>query len=165
MIVSAAFGLNRQKKYDQSIAEMRKALQMDPAVARTHAQLGMTLLAAGQHDEAINELETAVRLAQKNRRFQGDLGLAYGLTGRTADARKVLEALERRAQQEYVSPVAIAMVHAGLRENDQALHWLERAYEQRDFDLLFTQRSLAFEPLRNEPRFRELMRRIGLPEA
>ena len=164
-IVSAALGLRRQKNYDQSIAEMRKALQMDAGVARAHAQLGLTLVAAGQHDEGISELETAIRLAQKNRRFQANLGWAYGVTGRPADARRSLEALEQRAQNEYVSPVAIAMVHAGLGENDQALHWLERAYEQRDFDLLFAQRSMAFESLRNEPRFRELMRRIGLPEA
>jgi len=164
-IVAAAIGLRRQKNYDQAIAEMRKALQMDPAVARAHAQLGLTLFAAGQQDEGINELETAVRLAQKNRRFQANLGWAYAVSGRTADARRILEALEQRARQEYVSPVAIAMVHAGLRENDQALHWLEQAYEQRDFDLVFAQRWLAFESLRREPRFQELMRRIGLPEA
>jgi Flp pilus assembly protein TadD len=164
-MVNVAMGFRRQKNYDQSIAELRKALQMDPAVARAHAQLGLTLVAAGQQNEGINELETAVRLAQKNRRFQANLGWAYGVTGRTADARGILEALERGAQKEYVSPVAIAMVHAGLRENDQALHWLERAYEQRDFDLLFAQRWMAFESLRSEPRFRELMRRIGLPEA
>ena len=164
-LVSVAVGFRRQKNYDQSIAEMRKALQMDPAVARAHAQLGLTLVAAGQQDEGISELETAVRLAQKNRRFQANLGWAYGVTGRTADARRILETLEGRAKHEYVSPVAIAMVHAGLRENDQALHWLERACEQRDFDLLFAQRSMAFESLRTEPRFRELIRRIGLPEA
>ena len=87
------------------------------------------------------------------------------MSGRTADARRILEALEQRARQEYVSPVAIAMVHAGLRENDQALHWLEQAYAQRDFDLVFAQRWLAFESLRGEPRFQEVMRRIGLPEA
>src|SRR5256885_3145098 len=66
--------------------------------SRAHAQLGLTLVAAGQQDEGINELETAVRLAQKNRRFQANLGWAYGVSGRTADARRILRSEEHTSE-------------------------------------------------------------------
>jgi TolB-like protein/DNA-binding winged helix-turn-helix (wHTH) protein/Tfp pilus assembly protein PilF len=164
-VVGVAGGLQSNKKDDQAITRLRKVLQRDPALPRGHFQLGRALVEAGDLDEGIVELETAVRLTQKNRRFQAAVGWAYALAGREDEARKVLAELTTRSQQEYVSPVAIALVHVGLKETEPALRWLEEAYQQRDFDLVLANKSIAFRSLRTEPRFRELMRRIGLPEA
>jgi TolB-like protein/DNA-binding winged helix-turn-helix (wHTH) protein/Flp pilus assembly protein TadD len=163
--VAAAGGPGSNNRNGRAITRMRKALQKDPALARGHYQLGRELVEAGNLDEGIAELETAVRLTQKNRRFQAAVGWAYALAGREDDARKVLAELTSRSQQEYVSPVAIALIHVGLKETESALQWLEQAYQQRDFDLVFANKAAAFRPLQSEPRFRELMRRIGLPEA
>lgn len=162
-VFAAPAGSN--KTDDQAITRMRKVLQLDPALARGHYQLGRALVEAGDLGEGIAELETAVRLTQKNRRFQAAVGWAYALAGREDDARKILAELTTRSQQEYVSPVAIALVHVGLKETEPALQRLEQAYEERDFDLVFAGKSPAFLSLRTEPRFRELMKRIGLPEA
>lgn len=163
--LGAGFRLRNEKNYDQAIAQMRKALELDPSVARAHFQLGLTLVEAGKLDEGITELENAVRLAQNNVRFQASVGWAYALAGRTEEARAVLQKLETRARNQYVSPVSLASIHVALHENDRALQWLEQAYVQRDFELIMANKSGRFESLRNEPRFRELMRKIGLPEA
>jgi tetratricopeptide (TPR) repeat protein len=164
-LIGAASGLRSAGKYDQAIAEIRKALQMDPSLPRGHYQLGLTLVEAGKLDEGITELETAVRLSKENLRFQASVGWAYALAGRKDDARKVLADLRTRSHKEYVSPVAMALIHVGLLETDSALQLLQQAYEQRDFDLLLANTSPGFRPVRAEPRFRELMKRIGLPEA
>jgi TolB-like protein/DNA-binding winged helix-turn-helix (wHTH) protein/Flp pilus assembly protein TadD len=153
------------KKDDLAITRLRKALLRDPALPRGHYRLGRALVERGDLSEGIAELETAVRLTQKNRRFQAAVGWAYALAGREDDARKILAELTTRSQQEYVSPVAIALIHVGLKETEPALQWLERGYQERDFDLVYAGKSPAFLSLRTEPRFRELMRRIGLPEA
>jgi len=164
-VVSAAMALRAAKNYDQAITEIRRALQMDPSLPRGHYQLGLTLVEAGKLDEGIAELETAVRLSKENLRFQASVGWAYALAGRKEDARKVLAELRTRSQREYVSPVAMALILVGLNETEPALQLLEQADQQRDFDLVNANTSSAFRPLRSEPRFRELMKRIGLPEA
>ena len=160
-----AAGLRSAKTHDEVINEKRRVLQLDPALSRGHYQLGLALVEAGKLDEGIAELEDAVRLSKENLRFQAGAGWAYALAGRKEDARKVLAELQSRSKRQYVSPVAIAQILVGLNETEQALQFLELAYQQRDFDLLSTNKSDAFRPLRSEPRFRELMKRIGIPEA
>ena len=164
-LLGVGAGLRSARKYDQAIAEIRKALQMDPSLSRAHYQLGLTLVEAGQFDEGIAELETAVRLSKGNLRFQASVGWGYAVAGREIEARKVFEALRTRSHSEYVSPVAMAGILVALKETEPALQLLEQAYEQRDFDLVLAKASSAFHPLKSEPRFRELMKRIGLPEA
>jgi TolB-like protein/DNA-binding winged helix-turn-helix (wHTH) protein/Tfp pilus assembly protein PilF len=151
--------------YPKAIAEMHTAVQMDPSLPRGHFQLGWTLGEARQLPEAIAELERAVQLSPNNTRFRGRLGWAYALAGQNEKARAILADLEKRSAHAFVSPVGIALVHIGLRENQPALDLLERAYRERDFDLIGLMNSRTFTPLRSEPRFQQLVRKIGLPGA
>jgi len=151
--------------YPKAIAEMRTGVQMDPSLPRGHFQLGWTLAEAGQLPDGISELEKSVQLSPTNLRFQARLAWAYALAGEVEKARAILADLKKHSAHAYVSPVAIAMVHIGLRENAAALDFLEQAYRERDFDLVTLMSGSSFKPLRSEPRFRELMRKIGLPEA
>jgi TolB-like protein/tetratricopeptide (TPR) repeat protein len=164
-VLGNAAALRSSGNYEQAIVQMRNVLKMDPALFRAHFQLGLTLADAGRLNESITELETAVQLSQKNLRFRAGLAWAYALAGRETEARRILADLRARSQRDYVSPVAMAMIHLGLNETEPALQLLEQAYEQRDFDLVLANKSTTFRSLRAAPRFRELMRKIGLPEA
>jgi len=151
--------------YPKAIAEMRTAVQMDPSLPRGHFQLGWTLAEAGQIPDGITELEKSIQLSPKNLRFQARLAWAYALAGEEEKARAILAELKKHSAHSYVSPVAIGLVHIGLHENQSALDFLEEAYRDRDFELISLTPGSTFKPLRLEPRFRELMRKIGLPEA
>ena len=151
--------------YPKAIAEMRKAVQMDPTVPRLHFQLGMALADAGQLNEGIAELERAVQLSPTNARFRARLAWTYATAGDEGKARAILADLEKKTAHTFVSPAAMAMVHIGLHENAQALDLLDLAYRERDFELINLIGSNAFQPLKSEPRFRELIHKMRLPEA
>ncbi|HEV8659408.1 MAG TPA: tetratricopeptide repeat protein [Thermoanaerobaculia bacterium] len=148
-------------RYDEAIAAYRRALSADPNVPRAHFQLGRTYLLAGQMQQGVVELETAVNLSKRNPRYLAYLGHAYGRGGRPSDARRILNELTRN--ETYVSPVGLALVHTGLGDKKAALTSLDAAYRQRAFELVELREMSAFESLRAEPRFQELMARIGLP--
>jgi len=151
--------------YPKAIAEMRTAVLMDPSLPRGHFQLGWTLAEAGQLPDGIRELEKSVQLSPTNLRFQARLAWAYALAGEKEKARAILADLKKHSAHAYVSPVAIALIHIALHENEPALDLLEQAYGERDFDLITLTNGNSLKPLRSEPRFRELMRKINLPEA
>jgi len=157
-------GYRTNDDYPQAIAEISKAVQMDPTLPRGHFQLGWTLAEAGQLNEGIAELERSVQLSPNNARFRARLAWAYAISGDEAKARAILADLEKRAAHSWISPSSMALVHVGLHQNQQALDLLEKAYRERDFDLLSAS-GRSLKPLKSEPRFREIIRKIGLPEA
>jgi serine/threonine-protein kinase len=94
----------------------------------------------------------------------GARGYVYAIGGREREARQELAALKRLRGQEYVSAVGIAFVHAGLGEKEEALAWLEEGYKERAFQMQFLKVEPRWDPLRNDPRFIDLVRRVGFPE-
>ena len=90
------------------------------------------------------------------------LGMCYGLAGRQADANKVLKELLELSRRRYVTPVALVQVYIGLGDKDQAFAWLEKAYEERSYGMAFLKVMPMADPLRSDPRFDDLLRRIGL---
>ncbi len=147
-------------QYDQAIAEFRRALDVDPDFAHAHSGLGSAYTLRGDFREGIRELGAAVKLSRRNPTYLARLGHAYAAAGKEGEARTILEELETRSRRGYVSPVGIALVHLGLGDQEGALAWLEKAYQAHDFDLVTRQPRL--DPLRAEPRFQDLMRRVGL---
>jgi len=89
------------------------------------------------------------------------IGYIYAMSGKKEDARMMLELLQERAREEYVSPYWVAILCTGLNNSDQALKWLERALKDRDGYMVFLNVEPVFEPLRNEPRFQELLKKMG----
>jgi hypothetical protein len=89
--------------------------------------------------------------------------MVYGLAGRKDEAKKVLHELLNQNRRGYVPPVAVAIVYTGLGARDQAFDWLEKAYQERSYFLAYLKVLPAADPLRADPRFDDLMRRIGLP--
>jgi Flp pilus assembly protein TadD len=111
--------------------------------------------------EAIASLERAAELS-KSPSFVGRLASAYATSGNTAQARKLLRELMDLQKQRYVSPAALAQLYIGLGEKDRAFEWLEKAYQERSNFMAYLGVNPVVDPLRPDPRFQDLLRRIGL---
>lgn len=148
-------------QYTASIQQSRRTIEMDPTFAMAHFQLAQALIATRHYDGAIEELQQAIELSRRNPICTSHLGYVYGLMGRTTEARKIVAELENDSAQVYRTAADIALIYAGLDERDRAFAWLENAYENR-FNPAILLRP-AFDPLRSDPRFQSLLRRLGLP--
>jgi TolB-like protein/DNA-binding winged helix-turn-helix (wHTH) protein/Tfp pilus assembly protein PilF len=147
--------------YDESIEQGRKIIEMDSTFAIGHKQLGDAYLLKQMDKEAVVELQKAVQLSGGSPICIADLARAYVASGKMNEAMKLLSDLKKSSNASFTNAPHIAMIYASMGDNDQAMHWLERAYEER-FNPSILLRS-GFDPLRSDPRFEELMRRIGLP--
>jgi len=148
--------------YDESVEQGRKIVEMDSTFAIGHKQLGDAYLLKQMDKEAVAELQTAVRLSGGSPICVADLARAYVASGKMNEAVKLLNGLKKNSNASFTNAPHIAMIYASMGDNDQAMHWLERAYKER-FNPSILLRS-GFDPLRSDPRFKDLMRRIGLPE-
>jgi tetratricopeptide (TPR) repeat protein len=149
------------RRYDEALAQFQKALEMDANSAQAHRYIGLTQERKGNYTEAIAELNKALNLSGGTSSLAA-LGHAYAISGQQEKARQVLGQLQAQAQQSYVSPYYFAIIHTGLGEKEQAFTWLQKASEQRlDHTLCYLKVEPRFEPLRTDPRFIELLRRVG----
>jgi len=147
----------------EAVNQFRKTLELDPNYVSAHWGLGASLTRQGAYDEAIAELRKAVGLSEGSPILIGHLGFAYGLLGSRAEAAKSVSDLQMLAGREYVPSSAFALVSAGIGDKAQALEWLDRAYQEHDFSLIFLEVAPWFESVRGEPRFAQLVRRMQLP--
>ena len=146
--------------YDESIRQSRKTIEMDPNFALAHNQLGQAYLQKQMRDEAILELQKAVQLSAGSPTCLANLARAYAASGKKSEAAKLLTDLKKRSSPGYSHASEIAVVYAALGDKNQAMAWLEKGYEER-FNPGVLLRP-GFDPLRSDPRFQELVRRIGL---
>ena len=156
---SLAEALDNLGRYDEAIEQLRKTLELDPNFVRAHMLLGLALMQKSLYEEAIAEAEKAVSLSGENPLYLGSLGYIYGAAGKTEEAERVLDQLQ--SKQSYVPADSIAMIYSGLGRKDEALDWLERSFRAREplYDLKAAQ---AYDPLRDDPRFTDLLRRMNL---
>ena len=150
-------------RYDQSVERSRQALELDPNFWWSYQELGLAYERKKQYSEAMAALEKAHQL-DFNHSSLGYLGNVYAAAGKKAEALKVLQELKELSKQRYVSPYSIACVYAGLNDKDQAFEWLERAYEERSFFMPLLEFDTVLDNLHSDPRFKELLRRVNLPE-
>jgi TolB-like protein/DNA-binding winged helix-turn-helix (wHTH) protein/Flp pilus assembly protein TadD len=148
-------------QYDESILESRKTIEMDPNFALAHSQLGQAYLQKEMQDEAIAEMQRAVQLSGGSPTIIASLARAYVASGRRSEAEKLLKELKKRSNPTYSHASEIAVVCAALGDKDQAMNWLEKGYQER-FNPGVLLRP-GFDPLRSDARFKDLVRRIGLP--
>ncbi|MCG3162479.1 MAG: Serine/threonine-protein kinase PknD [Acidobacteria bacterium] len=147
-------------QYDRAITSCRRTLELDQEYSGAHFYIGLSLAAQGRYQEAIAAYQQAVKLAGNPPYLQIYLGAAYAKSGARAKA----EAIRRRLQTsgEYVSPAEFAILLAAMGEKEAAFQSLSRAYAAHDFQLQYLKVDPGFDPLRSDPRFQDLLRKIGL---
>jgi TolB-like protein/DNA-binding winged helix-turn-helix (wHTH) protein/Flp pilus assembly protein TadD len=163
LIISAdvADALSVGHRFDEAEQQARKTLQLDPNFAVGHYELGQALEQKQMHDQAIAEFKKAIEISGHSGAFDSNLGYAYAVSGRTEEASKIVKDLEGRLDQNPSLDADIALIYVGLGDQDQAISWLNKGYEGR-FKASILLRP-AFDPLRSDARFKELLHRIGLP--
>ena len=138
----------------------KKTLDMDQGFARTHVWLGYSYAAKGRYPEAIAAFQKFIKLSGDDPSIQVSLGKAYAQSGQREKARAILKRLE--TTKEYVSPEELANLYVTLGEREKAFASLEKAYAAHDLQLQYLGSELDLDPLRSDPRFADLMHRVGL---
>ena len=166
--LGAAYYYARQ--YDRTIEHLKKLTELDPNYVRTHFYLAWVYQEKGMFEEAIAELEKGNILEGKNieevAREKTQITNALKTSGAKGYWQKLLDLTKEDAQRkgEPVNPADIATFYAHLNKRDEAFEWLEKAYQERSVDLPFLKVSPEWDNLRTDPRFTDLMRRLGLPQ-
>jgi TolB-like protein/DNA-binding winged helix-turn-helix (wHTH) protein/lipoprotein NlpI len=149
-------------QYDRAIEQYRKTLELDPHYAWPHVYLSWAYEKKGMHATAIAEVQKALAESSNNTQWLANLALAYALAGRRPEARKVMAKLDRLSQREYVSSYDRGFVYVALGEKERAIAALEKAFEEHAERIVWLKVDWRFEPLRSDPRFQDLLRRIHL---
>ena len=144
---------------ERAVAAYRLQIERNPTT-RGYFQLGSALVMNGQLVEGIKALEASD--PKRHGRYLGYLGYAYARAGEEKRARAILDDLHVRSGGQYISSFAFALIHIGLGERDAAITRLEQAYRERAYELAEIKVTPAFEPLRDDPRFQNLVRKVGL---
>jgi pentatricopeptide repeat protein len=152
------------RRYDEALHELRSDVTVQAEDSNSLWILGI-VLADNQPEEAITVLEKAASGSDRSPAVLGVLIRAYVRAGRRADALRLFGELKRRQQAGFVSADAFVNAYLGLGDNEQALAWLERSYQERSNILLFLKVHPHFDPLRGDPRFKDLLHRVGLDRA
>jgi tetratricopeptide (TPR) repeat protein len=136
---------------------------MDPNFAIGHYELGQALVQKNMDDEAISEFQRAIALSGHSGVFDSNLGYAYAVSGKKDEAIKMIDDLESRYDQNHSIDANIALIYVGLGDPDEALIRLNNAFKARFKASILLHP--AFDPLRSDARFQDLLRRIGLPTS
>jgi tetratricopeptide (TPR) repeat protein len=155
-------------QYDAAVEQCRKMQEIDPNNDLGHLYCGEVDVQKGNLAQAILELQEAVKISEErnphvNGRAIAYLAYAFSLAGKKNDAQNLLAKLQEISKQRYLPPDLVAAVYSGLGQKQEAFEWLEKAYRVHARDLLELKYDPHFANLRSDPRFIELVRRIGLP--
>jgi serine/threonine-protein kinase len=150
------------RRYDQSVHHLTRTIEMNPMAEESLRVLGLVLSMRGEHDEAERILREAIEMPQAGSYTMATLGYALARGGKRAEAQRILSEVENTSRRGYVSPVALATLHMGLGDHQRALDQAELALEERRGWLVYLRVNPMLDPLRGEPRFDALVRRMEL---
>jgi len=165
LIISVAIGwaFYMAHRHDDAIEQLRRTIELDPNYPVTYWILGMLLRKMGRHELAIAEGEKGVKLSGGSYLMRAALAQTFAAAGKRREALEILDDLTNLAKQKYVAPYFFAGIHIGLGENDRAMDCLEKSYEEHSHWLLYLHIDPSMDALRSNPRFQNLLQRIGLP--
>ena len=151
------------RRYDQAIEELQKLLEMDANFLPAHSMLAVAYVQKGMYDKAIVEYQKVIDLLRGNLgaelAMKARIGHAYAVWGKKGEAIKILDELLKRRD---ATPYSIAEIYVGLGEKDRAFEWLEKAYQERNVQMVSLKVEPTLDSLRLDPRFTDLLRRMNL---
>jgi DNA-binding winged-HTH domains len=154
--------LHYARQHDQAIEQLLRTLDMDPNLLPAQVFLGRAYEQKGMYEEAISAFQRAVTTFRNDWRIVGLLGHAYAVAGIRDKANRILAELKKHAERSYISPFNIALIYVALDEKDQAVEWLERAFDDRSLWMVFLKVDPRLDSLRSAPRFADMLRRMNL---
>lgn len=153
------------RQFDVTIEENKKALELDPRYAIALVNIGRAYEQMGMHQQARDAFQTILTAVPEDPAILSLMGHEYGVSGDKVNANKILAKLKEISTRKYVPAVYFAVVYIGLNRKDDAFNWLDKAYDERCEYLVYLGSEPLADPLRGDPRFSRLLRRIGLPPA
>jgi tetratricopeptide (TPR) repeat protein len=156
---AAAYYFGRE--YQRAVDECEKAEQLDPKYFMLHFIAGRSYMRLKEHAKAISHLEQA-RATGEMPLMDAALGLAYALDGKMKETMKLAEEFKAAAKKRYIPPTYFGMLFAGMGDRDKAMTWLDKAYAERADGLTWLNVEPMLDEVRSDPRFQELIRKIGL---
>ena len=157
------FELYYARRYDEAISQLRSVLQTSPNFPLAHLWLGRAYEQKGMYPEAIAEFEQAGTALKDWPVIIAAAGHTYGQWGHRADATAALHRMNELTKEEYVTPYGMALIFTGLNDKELAIHWLQKAYEDRSHWLVWLNLDPRFDNVRSDPRFADLLRRMHFP--
>jgi TolB-like protein/Tfp pilus assembly protein PilF len=152
------------RRFEEAIVQTERTIELDPNFYLPHFNLGHIYIRQTRYDEAIATLQRARKLDSDNPWVIPALARAYAATGRRGEASELVHELEALSERKYVSPGVLAWLYAGLGQKDEAFEWLETAYEERSWEVVQLRLDTQLDPIRDDPRFKDLLRRMNFPE-
>jgi serine/threonine protein kinase/tetratricopeptide (TPR) repeat protein len=165
LIISVAIGRDfyMARRYDDALEQLRRTVELDPNYPVTHWVLGLLLRKMGRYELAIDEGEKGVELSGGSPLMNAALAQTLATAGKREKAIQILDDLTNLTKQKYVAPYFFAGIHIGLGEDDRAIEYLEKSYEEHSHWLIYLHLDPSMDSLRSNPRFQNLSRRVGLP--
>jgi tetratricopeptide (TPR) repeat protein len=160
---SLAVQLYLAREFDQAVEQVHATLEMDANFSISYAVLGEVYLSKGMYREGQSALEKCSTLSRSGGASLALLGYSHARLGERKESLRVIEALIAASKQSFVPAFFVALVYAGLEDKDQAFTWLEKAHEERFNRLAYLKVEALWDPLRSDPRFADLLRRVGIP--
>ena len=154
------------RDYDKAIEYYQKTLELDPDFPPAHGQLPAAYEQKRMYDQAITGFQKGTNLKGSREWYFSLSGLAhvYAVSGNKGEAQKLLSEMKDLSVRQYVPADRIALIYAGLGDKDEAFAWLEKAYDERSFNMTWLKVEPRWDSLRSDPRFADLVRRLGLPQ-
>ena len=167
LIINVAIGWTHYhaRQYDQALEQLLRTVELDPNYPMTYWILGLVYRITGRYDLAISAGEKGVNLSGGSPLMRASLAHTYGKAGRAVDARRLLNELTELAKHKYVVPQFFAGIHLGLGDHDRAMEYLEKSCKEHSHWLIYLRLDPSMDDLRGDPRFADLLKRIGLPPA
>lgn len=165
LMISTWVGLRyyMARDYSRAIDQNRNSVELDPNFAAAHLLLGEDYRGAGLHSEAVNELKKAASLSGDSPLYTAQVAVALAVEGRSGEALRIAHELEAISRKRYVSPYGLAQIYAALNKNEDTFKWLQAAYEDHAVWMGYLAVDPIFDRYRSDERFKDLLRRVGLP--
>ena len=151
------------RQYDKALAQLQRTLDLQPDFGFAYWYRGWAFEQKGMYDDSLREMNKAQSLAKSSLIITGDLGHLYAVSGKTNEAKRVIDELKRLSAERFVNPFEIALIYVGLGDKEHAFQWMDTAFRERSDLLVYLNVDPRLDPIRSDPRFADLVRRVGIP--